>query len=97
MPCALYFSSSLFSLLKHIQALIESARNVAVWKEFAMEASHCRDYSDIGRLLLELQSVNPSLLDNSEIADYYLLTFLFFFTCQMLNFECSSFHLKLDI
>lgn len=41
----------------HSEALIETARNVVVWKEFAMEASCCKDYSDIGRLLLKLQSM----------------------------------------
>lgn len=41
----------------HSEALIETARNVVVWKEFAMKASRCKDYSDIGRLLLELQSM----------------------------------------
>ncbi|WOG93156.1 hypothetical protein DCAR_0312437 [Daucus carota subsp. sativus] len=41
----------------HSEALLETARNVVIWKEFAMEASHCKDYSDIGRLLLKLQSM----------------------------------------
>ncbi|XP_022751346.1 histone-lysine N-methyltransferase SUVR5-like isoform X2 [Durio zibethinus] len=40
----------------HCEALIETARNVIVWKEFAMEASRCSRYSDIGKMLLKLQS-----------------------------------------
>ena len=41
-----------------MQALIESARDVMNWKEFAMEASRCNGYSDLGRMLLKLQNVN---------------------------------------
>ncbi|XVF59547.1 hypothetical protein PTKIN_Ptkin07bG0284900 [Pterospermum kingtungense] len=41
----------------HCEALIETARNVIVWKEFAMEASHCSGYSDLGKMLLKLQSM----------------------------------------
>ncbi|XP_047960217.1 histone-lysine N-methyltransferase SUVR5-like isoform X1 [Salvia hispanica] len=39
------------------EALIESARNVMVLKDFAMEASHCKDYSDLGKKLLKLQNM----------------------------------------
>ncbi|XP_022741759.1 histone-lysine N-methyltransferase SUVR5-like isoform X2 [Durio zibethinus] len=41
----------------HCQALIETARNVIVWKEFAMEASRCCGYSDLGKMLLKLHSM----------------------------------------
>ncbi|KAL2905681.1 Histone-lysine N-methyltransferase SUVR5 [Bienertia sinuspersici] len=37
-----------------IQVLVESARNLAVWREFAAEASRCKSYPDLGRLLLKL-------------------------------------------
>ncbi|XP_021900764.1 histone-lysine N-methyltransferase SUVR5-like, partial [Carica papaya] len=40
----------------HLEALIETARDVIVWKEFAMEASRCNGYFDLGRMLLKLQS-----------------------------------------
>ncbi|OMO56824.1 hypothetical protein CCACVL1_26247 [Corchorus capsularis] len=41
----------------HCEALIETARNVIVWKEFAMEASRCSGYSDLGKMLLKLQNM----------------------------------------
>ncbi|XVE82696.1 hypothetical protein DITRI_Ditri16bG0026600 [Diplodiscus trichospermus] len=41
----------------HCEALIETARHVIVWKEFAMEASRCSGYSDLGKMLLKLQSM----------------------------------------
>ncbi|KAK9012183.1 hypothetical protein V6N11_040252 [Hibiscus sabdariffa] len=41
----------------HCEALIETARNVIVWKEFAMEASRCNGYSDLGKMLLKLQNM----------------------------------------
>ncbi|XP_022775257.1 histone-lysine N-methyltransferase SUVR5-like isoform X2 [Durio zibethinus] len=41
----------------HCEALIETARNVIVWKEFAMEASRCIGYSDLGKMLLKLQNM----------------------------------------
>ncbi|AES92672.1 histone-lysine N-methyltransferase SUVR5-like protein [Medicago truncatula] len=39
----------------HLNALIEAARNVLVWKQFAMEASHCRRYLDLGIMVQRLQ------------------------------------------
>ncbi|KAL5752788.1 hypothetical protein ACOSQ2_023295 [Xanthoceras sorbifolium] len=50
----------------HSEALIETARNVTVWKEFAMEASRCIGYSDLGRMLLKLQSMILQPYINSE-------------------------------
>ncbi|XWS41995.1 hypothetical protein CRYUN_Cryun17cG0130300 [Craigia yunnanensis] len=41
----------------HCEALIETARNVFVWKEFAMESSRCSGYSDLGKMLLKLQNM----------------------------------------
>lgn len=32
------------------------------WKEFAREASCCRDYTDLGKMLVKLQNVNLSTL-----------------------------------
>ncbi|XP_068344381.1 histone-lysine N-methyltransferase SUVR5-like isoform X1 [Pyrus communis] len=50
----------------HTEALIETARDVAVWKEFAMEASRCSGYSDLGKMLLKLQSMISQTYLNSE-------------------------------
>ncbi|KAJ6288538.1 hypothetical protein OIU76_024511 [Salix suchowensis] len=41
----------------HSEALTETAHDVTVWKEFAMEASRCTGYSDLGRMLLKLQNM----------------------------------------
>ncbi|RAL46751.1 hypothetical protein DM860_005030 [Cuscuta australis] len=41
----------------HRQVLVETARNIVVWKEFATEASRCKDYPDIGRMLLKFQDI----------------------------------------
>ncbi|GMY11618.1 histone-lysine N-methyltransferase SUVR5 isoform X1 [Fagus crenata] len=41
----------------HTEALIETSRDVMVWKEFAMEASRCSGYSELGRMLLKLQKM----------------------------------------
>lgn len=53
------------------KALVETARNVMVWKEFSIEASSCQGYSDLGRVLLKLQNmmlqcyVKPDWLQHS--------------------------------
>ncbi|KAI3785003.1 hypothetical protein L1987_44111 [Smallanthus sonchifolius] len=39
------------------EALTEDARSVVVWKEFALEASRCKDYSDLGNMLLKLEKM----------------------------------------
>lgn len=55
----------------HNEAVTEDARKITTWKEFAMEASKCEGYSDLGRMLLKLQSmilqhyVDPGWLENS--------------------------------
>ncbi|XP_058760231.1 histone-lysine N-methyltransferase SUVR5-like isoform X1 [Vicia villosa] len=40
----------------HLNALTEIARDVKVWKAFAMEASHSNGYSDFGRMLLKIHN-----------------------------------------
>ncbi|PQP92515.1 histone-lysine N-methyltransferase SUVR5 [Prunus yedoensis var. nudiflora] len=50
----------------HTEALIETARDVAVWKEFAMEASRCNGYSDLGNMLRKLQSMISQSYINSD-------------------------------
>ncbi|XP_022132629.1 histone-lysine N-methyltransferase SUVR5 isoform X2 [Momordica charantia] len=50
----------------HLEALIESARDVMTWKEFAMEASRCNGYSDLGRMLLKLQNMIVQCFMNSD-------------------------------
>ncbi|KAI4327534.1 hypothetical protein L6164_019983 [Bauhinia variegata] len=55
----------------HLDVLIETARDVMVWKEFAMEASRCNGYSELGRMLLKLKNsileryINADWLQNS--------------------------------
>ncbi|KAK2372790.1 histone-lysine N-methyltransferase SUVR5 [Trifolium repens] len=51
----------------HLNALTETARDVKVWKEFAMEASRCNGYSDFGRLLLKIYN---SILGHYITADW---------------------------
>ncbi|KAL3526706.1 hypothetical protein ACH5RR_011362 [Cinchona calisaya] len=41
----------------HSEALVETARNVMSWKEFALEASRCKGYSDLSKMLLKLQTM----------------------------------------
>ncbi|XP_028058530.1 histone-lysine N-methyltransferase SUVR5-like isoform X2 [Camellia sinensis] len=50
----------------HTKALTETARSVMVWKEFAMEASRCKGYSDLGRMLLKLQNMILQCCLNSD-------------------------------
>ncbi|CAO2828294.1 unnamed protein product [Amaranthus hypochondriacus] len=40
-----------------IQVLVETARDLVVWREFAAEASRCKNYPDLGKLLLKLQNM----------------------------------------
>ncbi|XP_052195621.1 histone-lysine N-methyltransferase SUVR5 isoform X2 [Diospyros lotus] len=51
---------------QHTKALVENARNVMVWKEFAMEASRCKSYSDLGSVLLKLQTMIMESCLNSD-------------------------------
>ncbi|KAL2531921.1 Histone-lysine N-methyltransferase SUVR5 [Abeliophyllum distichum] len=39
------------------EGLVETARDVMVLKEFAMEASRCKGYSDLGKMLVKLQNM----------------------------------------
>lgn len=48
------------------EALIETARDVVVWKEFAMEVSRCNGYPDLGRMLLKLQNMILKRYMNSD-------------------------------
>ncbi|KAL6012430.1 hypothetical protein ACLOJK_002919 [Asimina triloba] len=41
----------------HIEAVVEGARQVEVWKGFSTDASRCEGYSDLGRMLLKIQSI----------------------------------------
>ncbi|GLU13667.1 hypothetical protein SLE2022_302870 [Rubroshorea leprosula] len=50
----------------HSEALIETARDVNVWKDFAKEASHCNVYPDLGRMLLKLQRMILQSYINSD-------------------------------
>ncbi|XP_062154230.1 histone-lysine N-methyltransferase SUVR5 isoform X2 [Alnus glutinosa] len=49
-----------------VKALMETARDVMVWKEFAMEASRCNGYSELGRMLLKLQKMILQRYINSD-------------------------------
>ncbi|WCJ30996.1 Histone-lysine N-methyltransferase SUVR5 [Euphorbia peplus] len=50
----------------HQEALVDTARDVTVWKEFAMEAARCSGYSDLGRMLLRLQNMISPRYINSD-------------------------------
>ncbi|GJM86594.1 hypothetical protein PR202_ga02465 [Eleusine coracana subsp. coracana] len=52
----------------HIEAVIENARKAAYWKEFALEASCSRDYTDLGKMLIKLQNVIPGTLFHVDIS-----------------------------
>lgn len=39
------------------KALVETACSVMVWKQFAIETSGCKNYSDLGKMLLKLQNM----------------------------------------
>ncbi|KAK7263044.1 hypothetical protein RJT34_30628 [Clitoria ternatea] len=55
----------------HPNALMETAHDVMVWKECAMQTSRCNSYSDFGRMLLKLQNsivkhyMNPDWIQHS--------------------------------
>ncbi|XP_009776603.1 histone-lysine N-methyltransferase SUVR5 [Nicotiana sylvestris] len=53
------------------EALEETGRNVMVWKEFAMEVSRCKDYPDLGRMLLKLNDmILPSYKKTSSMESW---------------------------
>ncbi|XP_057980671.1 histone-lysine N-methyltransferase SUVR5 [Malania oleifera] len=56
----------------HTEALLETARSVTVWKEFAVEASRCKTYFDLGRMLLKLQNMILQRYLNSEWLEHSL-------------------------
>ncbi|KAL6911349.1 hypothetical protein ACP4OV_000154 [Aristida adscensionis] len=41
----------------HIEAVIENARKATTWKEFAQEASCCKDYTELGKMLIKLRNM----------------------------------------
>uniref|UniRef100_A0ACD5W8E4 Uncharacterized protein n=1 Tax=Avena sativa TaxID=4498 RepID=A0ACD5W8E4_AVESA len=41
----------------HTEAITVNARKATVWKEFAQEASCCRDYTALGKMLVKLQNM----------------------------------------
>ncbi|CAH2061333.1 unnamed protein product [Thlaspi arvense] len=55
----------------HSEVVVESAKDIIMWKEFAMEASRSTSYQELGRMLVKLQSMilqrymNPNWLENS--------------------------------
>ncbi|KAM3363600.1 histone-lysine N-methyltransferase SUVR5 isoform X2 [Capsicum galapagoense] len=49
------------------EALEETARNVMVWKEFAMEVSRCKSYPDLGRMLLKFNDMILPLYKKSSL------------------------------
>ncbi|GAV68269.1 SET domain-containing protein/Pre-SET domain-containing protein [Cephalotus follicularis] len=50
----------------HSEALVETARDVIIWKEFAMETSRCGGYLDLGMMLLKLQKMILPCYMNSD-------------------------------
>ncbi|AQK74095.1 Histone-lysine N-methyltransferase SUVR5 [Zea mays] len=59
----------------HIEAVVDDARKATTWKEFALEASCCRDYTDLGKMLLKFQNVNPRTLFHVDISWSVMPTF----------------------
>lgn len=58
-------SKCVFSILRTtcfeaIQGVVERARNVSVWKEFATEAIEASKYAELGSLLVRLHAVSSS-------------------------------------
>ncbi|CAK7339486.1 unnamed protein product [Dovyalis caffra] len=69
----------------HSEALIDTARDVMVWKEFAMEASRCSGYSDLGRMLLKLQKMILQRYINSDWLQHSFQSWL-----QQCQVACSA-------
>ncbi|KAM7265750.1 hypothetical protein ACFE04_003433 [Oxalis oulophora] len=55
----------------HFEAVMESAREISTWKEFAMEFSRCSGYSDLGGMLLKLQNMILQQYMNSDWLQNY--------------------------
>ncbi|CAA7033173.1 unnamed protein product [Microthlaspi erraticum] len=55
----------------HYEVVVEAAKDIIFWKEFAMEASRSTSYHDLGRMLVKLHSMilqrymNQNWLENS--------------------------------
>ncbi|KAK6922779.1 SUVR5, C2H2-type Zinc finger, 3 repeats, partial [Dillenia turbinata] len=50
----------------HPEALIETARNMVAWKEFATQASCCQGYSDLASILIQLQNMISGQYKNPD-------------------------------
>ncbi|XP_062222246.1 histone-lysine N-methyltransferase SUVR5-like isoform X2 [Phragmites australis] len=72
-----------FSDELHIEAVIENARKATTWKEFALEASCCNDYTDLGKMLVKLQN----MILPSYISCEWLQTFF-----DQWNKKCKNAH-----
>ncbi|KAL3525757.1 hypothetical protein ACH5RR_014129 [Cinchona calisaya] len=60
----------------HSEALVETARNVMAWKEFALEASCCKGYCDLGKMLLKLQNMILQRCINSHWLQHSMLSWI---------------------
>ncbi|XP_024978042.1 histone-lysine N-methyltransferase SUVR5 [Cynara cardunculus var. scolymus] len=58
------------------EALTETARSMVVWKDFALEASRCKDYSDLGNMLLKLEKMILARFINSYWLEHSLETWM---------------------
>lgn len=58
------------------EALTETARSVVVWKDFALEASRCKDYSDLGNMLLKLENMILARFIDSYWLEHSLETWM---------------------
>nr|XP_043614792.1 histone-lysine N-methyltransferase SUVR5 [Erigeron canadensis]XP_043614793.1 histone-lysine N-methyltransferase SUVR5 [Erigeron canadensis] len=58
------------------EALTETARSVAVWKDFALEASRCKDYFDLGNMLLKLENMILQRFIDSSWLEHSLATWV---------------------
>ncbi|AQK74074.1 Histone-lysine N-methyltransferase SUVR5 [Zea mays] len=53
----------------HIEAVVDDARKATTWKEFALEASCCRDYTDLGKMLLKFQNELRQSLHGNKLKE----------------------------
>lgn len=83
-----------------MQALTDIARDVNVWKAFAMEASHSNGYSDFGRMLLKIHNVIPLSDDSLWGMDRVsFLSYIFFIIIHVNCYDlCLNYHtVKLNV
>ncbi|XP_078160844.1 histone-lysine N-methyltransferase SUVR5 isoform X3 [Carex rostrata] len=56
----------------HSQAVIEDARKTETWKSFAMEASCCKSYADLGELLVRFcNMILPDYISSNWLKDSF--------------------------